>query len=230
MSEVEEKKTTAEEFQRELLLAADMLKALKHFNDAPRTRGRILGYAQERALRIIADKDGILQRDLQDIMDSRPSAMSLLLSKLEEAGFIDKALDSSDNRKVSVWITEEGKKYLDEHDAPDDEVDPSLCLNEEEREYYLAFTERIIEYLETEMKARGMKPIGPGIVNAGKRRELPPLGGRDAWNEKYLRGPEKEHLPFDIEKYGSEDEGPFWLEHPEWPNAWAKDSGENPPY
>lgn len=228
MGTTEEKQTISDEIQREMLLVADMMRALNHFNDAPKTHGRKLGYIQEKALRIIAENDGILQRELQDLMDSRPSAISLLLAKLEEAGFIQKTMESSDSRKVNIRITDDGKRYIEEHEAIDEEVDPTLCLNEEEREYYLSFTERIIEYLGAEMRSRGMKPIGPGIAKTGAHRSLPPLGDRPGWNEKYCRGPEKARLPFDHEHYGEEDEGPFWKEHPDWPNPWVKDKGKDP--
>ena len=227
MSEIGTKDTRAEEIRRNTFMITDMMKALKHYYDLS-ARGGALGYTQEKALRIIAEHNGILQRELQDLMDSKRSALSLLLTKLEEVGFIEKNADPGDKRKVIICLTEEGREYIDEHEVVEEEADPSLCLNDEEKEYYLAITERMIQYLGNEMKSKGIQPVGPEIEDLGKRHTLPPLGDRPAWNDKYLRGAEKAHIPFDIEHYGDEDEGPFWLEHPDWPNPWVKDKGEDP--
>lgn len=62
-----------------------------------------------RFFRIIAEHDGIIQRDLAEEMDVRPSSMTEMLAKLEGLGLVARSPDERDQRVQHIHLTEAGK-------------------------------------------------------------------------------------------------------------------------
>lgn len=69
---------------------------------------------QYRLLRLIMDNDGIIQRDLADQMDMRPSSMTEILARLEQMGLIRREPDEKDQRVVHVRLTDAGRAMAGE--------------------------------------------------------------------------------------------------------------------
>ena len=66
--------------------------------------------SQGRALRILAEKGEMTQRQLQDEMGIRQGSLSELVKKLEEQAFITRTCSPADHRQLLIQITEEGRK------------------------------------------------------------------------------------------------------------------------
>lgn len=64
---------------------------------------------QYRLLRLILENDGIIQRDLAEQMDMRPSSMTEILVRMEQMGLIRREPDEKDQRVVHVRLTDSGR-------------------------------------------------------------------------------------------------------------------------
>jgi DNA-binding MarR family transcriptional regulator len=69
---------------------------------------------QYRLLRLIMENDGIIQRDLAEEMDMRPSSLTEILVRLEQMGLIRREPDEKDQRVVHVRLTDAGRTMAEE--------------------------------------------------------------------------------------------------------------------
>lgn len=69
---------------------------------------------QSRLLLLIAQNDGIIQRELAEEMDVRPSSMTEMLAKMEQLGLVVRKQDEKDQRAIHVYLTDEGKAAAEE--------------------------------------------------------------------------------------------------------------------
>ncbi len=96
---------------------------------------------QMRAVRVLAQRGEMSQRELQDILHIQPASLTELLNKLEDKGYISRAR-SEDRRANTLMITEEGRKIAAENGAyPEEEL--LSALNTKQREE-LAFLLRTL--------------------------------------------------------------------------------------
>lgn len=73
---------------------------------------------QQKIISILANMDSMSQKDLQNVLDIKPSSASEIITKLEDKGDIVRTRDEKDRRKVVLKITEAGRlknKYLQDH-------------------------------------------------------------------------------------------------------------------
>jgi DNA-binding MarR family transcriptional regulator len=75
---------------------------------------------QLRVLRLIADNDGLNQKELAELMDVRSASMSEILTKLEQSGIIAREKDESDKRVTRLYLSEEGRQVLAGAQSRDD--------------------------------------------------------------------------------------------------------------
>src|SRR5829696_7193419 len=75
---------------------------------------------QYNVLRILrgAEPDGLCRNELRDRMLTRMPDMTRLLDRMEEAGLVIRTRDGVDRRLVSTRITKNGRRLVDELDAP----------------------------------------------------------------------------------------------------------------
>ncbi|WP_196605027.1 MarR family winged helix-turn-helix transcriptional regulator [Pectinatus haikarae] len=64
---------------------------------------------QIRVLNVIADNDGILFKELMELLDIRSASLSELLNKLEKADLIRREKDIADKRITHVYLSTSGK-------------------------------------------------------------------------------------------------------------------------
>ena len=123
------------------------------------------GRSQLRALTQIALRDGITQRELMERLGIQPSSMSELMGKLENANLIRREESTEDRRNVNVFITEEGRKKLEESNFTSPRFDPFTALTEEETAAFDTLLDKLIAASEEECKKQNL-PLHP----------MPPFG------------------------------------------------------
>ena len=69
------------------------------------TQLRVLGYLLHRA-----DGEGVLQRDLEEVLGIRRSSVTALLQNMEKAGLVIRESVDGDARKKRVSVTERGRE------------------------------------------------------------------------------------------------------------------------
>lgn len=67
---------------------------------------------QQRVLSILIREDGLIQSQLAEILDLRPSSLAELIKKLELAGDVHRIADEQDKRIKRVYLTEQGREKM----------------------------------------------------------------------------------------------------------------------
>ena len=114
--------------------------------------GHIEGHYREqsRLLLLIAESDGVIQRDLAEEMDVRPSSMTEMLARMEQLGLICRKQDEKDQRVMHIFLTEQGKTAADESKKANERLTEKLFegLTEEEVDDMLRLTEKLTASLD----------------------------------------------------------------------------------
>lgn len=113
---------------------------------------------QSRLLRLIAENDGIIQRDLAEEMDVRPSSMTEMLIKMEQIGYISRRQDEKDQRIMHIFLTEEGKKAAGESVNDADRFTETMfkSLSEEEIGQMIGLTQKLCDNLDADTNYKTM--------------------------------------------------------------------------
>jgi DNA-binding MarR family transcriptional regulator len=103
-----------------------------------------------RLLLLIAENDGIIQRDLAEEMDVRPSSMTEMLLKMERLGLVVRKQDEKDQRVMHIYLTDEGKNAAEESSKATGAMADAMyqSLTEEEIGQLLALIEKLSSNLE----------------------------------------------------------------------------------
>ncbi|MGG7143121.1 MarR family winged helix-turn-helix transcriptional regulator [Clostridium nigeriense] len=106
---------------------------------------------QMKLLSIILKNDGIIQRELAEILDMRPSSLTEILSNLEKNSLITRKQDEDDRRVMHVHLTEEGKSSIKNFKQAKEDLHDSVfnCLTLEEKEKMLEIVGKINSSLES---------------------------------------------------------------------------------
>lgn len=101
-------------------------------------------------LHLISQNDGIIQRDLAERLDMRPSSLTEMLTGLEQNSYIVRKQDEKDKRIIHVYVAEAGKTAIDGFSQANDKLADSLfsCLTTEEMEKMIELVDRINTNLE----------------------------------------------------------------------------------
>jgi DNA-binding MarR family transcriptional regulator len=115
---------------------------------------------QYRLLRLIVENDGVIQRDLAEMMDMRPSSMTEILSRLEGMGLIRREPDEKDQRAVRVCLTDEGRAMAEEAAGATEGLVGEMLqgMTEEEVASMLALTRKLGANLDAMVPPYG--PVG----------------------------------------------------------------------
>lgn len=105
---------------------------------------------QSRLLLLIAENDGVIQRDLAEEMDVRPSSMTEMLAKMEQFGLVERKQDEKDQRVMHIFLTEQGKNVTEESQNATKKMTDTLFegLSGEEIRQMLALTEKLCAHLD----------------------------------------------------------------------------------
>jgi DNA-binding MarR family transcriptional regulator len=110
------------------------------------------GCYQEKSklLQLISQNDGIIQRDLAEEMDVRPSSMTEMLLKMEQLGLIVRKQDEKDQRAMHIYLTDDGKVAVEEAVKATENLTSALFkgLSEEEISQMLEITQKLCASLD----------------------------------------------------------------------------------
>lgn len=104
------------------------------------------GRASQKRILVLLDQTGVItQRELTKKLRVQSASSSEILTKMEEAGLILRALNQEDRRTMDLSLTQAGKK---EAEAAKKEIaalrkEMFTCLNEEEKKTLLALLEKL---------------------------------------------------------------------------------------
>lgn len=115
------------------------------------TGGRRLHGGQSRLISLISRNNGASQGELGDEMDVRPSSMTEMLLKMEQAGLIARKQDENDQRVMRVFLTEAGERAVAQSDVAALDLTTTIfnCLTAEEHTQMLALIQKISASIET---------------------------------------------------------------------------------
>lgn len=104
-----------------------------------KTRAHYTPYrGQVRLLNIIAQNDGLIQKELTEILDIESATLSELLDKLERSNLIKRTKDDVDKRKMRVFLTPDGlaflKKFENQNDLSEEVFE--ILSSEEKYSFY----------------------------------------------------------------------------------------------
>jgi DNA-binding MarR family transcriptional regulator len=113
---------------------------------------------QYRLLRLIMENDGVMQRDLAEEMDMRPSSMTELLARMEQMGLVRREPDEKDQRVVRVSLTDAGRAMAEEATGATDDLVGEMFkgMTGEEVASMLALTRKLGDNLDAMVP-----PYGP---------------------------------------------------------------------
>lgn len=104
---------------------------------------------QSRLLFLIEENEGIIQRDLAERMDVRPSSMTAMLRKMEQLGLVLREQDEKDQRVMHIFLTEKGKAAAEKSGEVNTELTNVLFrgLTENEVKELLRLVEKLTDSL-----------------------------------------------------------------------------------
>lgn len=105
---------------------------------------------QNRVLRLLTHHGQLTQRELQEMLNLSSGSMSEIITKMEQSGYIARAIDEADRRKKVIQITEAGASAYREMQRLEQE-DDLFCVLQPEEQAELA---RLMETLLNDWKSR----------------------------------------------------------------------------
>lgn len=102
------------------------------------------GGGKGKIIHILAKRESLTQKELQDILEIKPGSVSEIISKLEDKGLIKRQKDEEDKRKVVLHITEQGKKFAKEHLERKNSENIFAGLTEDEQEQLKTLLKKLL--------------------------------------------------------------------------------------
>jgi DNA-binding MarR family transcriptional regulator len=93
-------------FQQRMFVSAAMRSSVDNDDHGHGNRGQL------RLLQLLEDQDGLTNAEIAEKLDIRPSSVSALVKKLEEADFIERHESASDKRVSQIFLTEDGRQFI----------------------------------------------------------------------------------------------------------------------
>lgn len=105
--------------------------------------------AQHQILMYLSDHPQSSQKQIADAFNISPSAVGVSLKKLEKGGYLERLVDTEDNRFHQVTLTQKGREVVCQSRQIFLQVMEEMYqgMDEEEQEILLGFYERIRENL-----------------------------------------------------------------------------------
>ena len=72
-----------------------------------------LDIRQTQVLKLIANKPGLIQKDIADAVNHRAASVSVLLKNLEKAGYLVREIPDDNTRNKQIFLTEQGQHVVD---------------------------------------------------------------------------------------------------------------------
>lgn len=159
---------------------------------------------QGRVLHIIADNNGLNQKELAELLDIRSASMSELLNKLERSKLITRAKDEMDKRVTRVFLSSDGRELVDSSQNQDSFAEMLFGgLSDKEKCSFYTILKKLCTAFEAQELLEGEDSDEPLPPHLREGHMPPPLPVED---------PVPPHLW--KERRDPQDDGPF-LPHPE---------------
>lgn len=112
---------------------------------------RRLHRGQSRLLSLISRNNGASQGELGEAMDVRPSSMTEMLLKMEQAGLILRRQDEKDQRVMRIFLTDAGERAAGQSDVAALDLTTTIfnCLTAEEQAQMLTLIQKTSAAIET---------------------------------------------------------------------------------
>lgn len=96
----------------------------------------------------------LLPSDLSEQIHASTARIAVVLNRLEKKGYVSRAIDATDRRRILVTMTEEGREYVETVRAHLCENMKSLLeeLGEQDAQEYLRITKRILRITQNGVK------------------------------------------------------------------------------
>ena len=134
---------------------------------------------QNRVLHMIAEHDGLNQKELADLLDIRSASTSELLNKLERANRIVRERNEADKRIQQVFLSAEGRAEVERSQAQNDFAQMLFgSLSKEERHSFDAVLKKLIAVFEVQQLLEEDEPGEPlpPHLREGHLPPPPPIG------------------------------------------------------
>ncbi|MBU3071888.1 MarR family winged helix-turn-helix transcriptional regulator [Clostridium estertheticum] len=112
-----------------------------------------LGRGQGHLLGVLITNDGLTQKELSTQLRIRPTSLGELVSKLEQSNYVERRVNENDKRVSNVYITEEGRKIVNEIMKERQVMvnNMFISLSEDEKQQLLALMGKLITTMEENM-------------------------------------------------------------------------------
>lgn len=117
---------------------------------------------QQRVLAILNKEDGLIQSQLAEILDIRPSSLAELLKKMETSGDVYREEDPEDKRIKRVYMTEQGRAKIAPFDPSANRSEAFFAgLNEEEQEQLGKYMDKIADGWSDNFRQQSSRFVDP---------------------------------------------------------------------
>ena len=118
---------------------------------------------QQRVLAILAKEDGLIQSQLAEILDIRPSSLAELMKKMEKNGDVLRREEEHDKRIKRVFLTENGKQKAQKFNHADEDMSEAFFagLTEEEQENFSEYLQKISGGWQEEFQKQAGRFVDP---------------------------------------------------------------------
>ncbi len=103
------------------------------------------GGGQGRILAILAKRESMTQKELQELLEVKSGSLSELIGKLENKRLINRVKDVEDKRKSVIRITEEGRSRVEARISGEKARDMLRVLSEEEQEQLRTLLQKLLQ-------------------------------------------------------------------------------------
>lgn len=143
----------------------DLMRQLRFISSASNAfmskRQKLTG--QQRVLAILAREDGLIQSQLAEILDIRPSSLAELMKKMEKGGDVLRKEEEHDKRIKRVFLTEKGKQKAQKLSHVGEDMSEAFFagLTEEEQENFSVYMQKISAGWQVEFQKQAGRFVDP---------------------------------------------------------------------
>lgn len=118
---------------------------------------------QQRVIAILAKEDGLIQSQLAEILDIRPSSLAELMKKMEKSGDVLRKEEENDKRIKRVFLTEQGKQKAQKFSHVGEDMTEAFFagLTEEEQENFSEYMQKISAGWQEEFQKQAGRFVDP---------------------------------------------------------------------
>ena len=143
----------------------DLMRQLRFISSASNafmsTRQKLTG--QQRVLAILVKEDGLIQSQLAEILDIRPSSLAELMKKMEKSNDVLRKEEEHDKRIKRVFLTEKGRQKAKKISHVGEDMSEAFFagLTEEEQENFSEYLQKISAGWQEEFQKQAGRFVDP---------------------------------------------------------------------